>query len=253
MFFCRECGNRMSVHTTAEHRTGKMRRYHYYRCPKRQRHGLEACSHNKHYRAAEIETCIWEFVAGLLQDPQRLRAGLEEMIEQERAGAHGDPQREIALWLAKAAEAGRKRSGFQDMAAEGLITLDELRTKLAGLEETRRAAEMEIENLRRRLERVEELERNRDTLLDSYVGLMPQRLQELEPKERRRIYSMLRLRLVMDPDGGIEATGIIGAGKYLCESELTSACEYQNTKKFELAFRALMTESGAQRLGLERI
>ena len=33
----------------------------------------------------------------------------------------------------------------------------------------------------------------------------------------------------------------------------TLACEYQNTKKFELAFRALMTGSGAQRLGLERI
>jgi site-specific DNA recombinase len=223
MFFCRECGNRMSVHTTSEHRKGAEHKYHYYRCPKRQRHGLEACSHNKHYRAADIEARIWEFVTGLLHDPQRLRAGLEEMIEQERAGAYGDPQGAITLWLTKAAETERKRSGFQDMAAEGLITLNELRTKLAGLEETRRTAEMEIENLRGRLERVKELERNRDTLLDSYVGLIPQKLQELEPEERQRIYSMLRLRLVMDPDGSIEATGIIGAGKYLCESELTSA------------------------------
>ncbi|HZA44614.1 MAG TPA: hypothetical protein VE568_04825, partial [Rubrobacter sp.] len=152
-----------------------------------------------------------------------LRAGLEEMIEQERAGTHGDPQGEITLWLTKAAEAERKRSGFQDMAAEGLITLNELRTKLAGLEEIRRTAEMEIENLRERLERVKELERNRDTLLDSYVGLIPQKLQDLEPEDRQRIYSMLRLKLVMDPDGSIEATGIIGAGQYLCESELTSA------------------------------
>jgi site-specific DNA recombinase len=223
MFFCYECGNRMSVHTTFEHRKGAEHKYHYYRCPKRQRHGLEACSHNKHYRAAEIEARIWEFVAGLLQDPQRLRAGLEEMIEQERACAHGDPQREIALWLAKVAEAEHKRSGFQDMAAEGLITLDELRTKLDGLEEMRRTAEMEIENLRGRLERVEELERNRDTLLNSYVGLIPQKLQELEPEERQRIYRMLRLRLVMYPDGGIEATGIIGAANYLRELELTSA------------------------------
>jgi hypothetical protein len=31
------------------------------------------------------------------------------------------------------------------------------------------------------------------------------------------------------------------------------AFEYQNTKTPELAFRALMTEGGAQRLGLERI
>jgi hypothetical protein len=81
---------------------------------------------------------------------------------------------------------------------------------------------VEIEDLRGRLERVEELERNRNTLLDSYVGLMPQELRELEPEERGRIHRMLRLRPVMDPDGGLEATGIIGAGKCLRESELAS-------------------------------
>ena len=67
------------------------------------------------------------------------------------------------------------------------------------------------------------MERNRNTLLDSYVGLMPQKLRELELEERGRIHRMLRLRLVMDPDGGIEASGIIGVGNYLRESELTSA------------------------------
>jgi hypothetical protein len=106
---------------------------------------------------------------------------------------------------------------------------------------------------RRKSPRAKELERNWDTLLDSYVGLIPQKLQELKPEERQRIYRMLRLRLVMDPDRSIEATGIIGAGKYLRESELTSACEFQNTKKVELAFRALMTEGGAGRLELARI
>jgi hypothetical protein len=112
---------------------------------------------------------------------------------------------------------------------------------------------VEIEDLRGRLERVEELERNRNTLLDSYVGLMPQKLRELELEERGRIHRMLRLRLVMDPDGGIEASGIIGVGNYLRESELTSACEFQNTKKVELGFRVLMTEGGAGRLELARI
>jgi hypothetical protein len=232
--------NRMSVHTTVEHRYGAVYRRHYYRCPKRQRHGHEACSHRKHHRAAEMEARIWAFVSELLRDPERLRAELEEMIEQERAGSCGDPQGEITLWMGKATEVDRKRSGFQDMAAEGLITLDELRTKLAGLKETRRAAEAEIESLRGRLERVEELERNRDTLLDGYVGLIPQKLQELEPEERQQIYRMLRLRLVMDPHGGIAASGVIGAGNSLCESELTSACEYQNTKTPSFTFRTVL-------------
>lgn len=250
MFFCRECGNRMSVHTTVEHRNGPVYRHHYYRCPKRQRHGHEACPHRKHYRAAEREALVWEFVADLLRDPERLRAGLEEMIEQERAGSRGDPQSEIALWLERAAEAERKRSGFQDMDAEGLITLDELQTKLAGLEETRRAAETEIEHLRGRLERVEELERNRDTLLETYAGLIPQRLQGLDSEERRQIYAMLRLRIVIDLDGDMEIIGVIGEGKTLCNSGLTSACEYQNTKFPGFTFHAVLGD-GSPRVRLE--
>jgi hypothetical protein len=34
---------------------------------------------------------------------------------------------------------------------------------------------------------MEELERNRDTLLETYADLIPQRLQRLDPEERRRI------------------------------------------------------------------
>ena len=193
----------------------------YYRCPKRQRHGLQACRHNTHYRAAEREARVWEFVSGLLRDPERLRIGLEEMIERERAGSRGDPEREIAFWLEKAAEADRKRSGFQDMAAEGLITLDELRAKLAGLVETRKAAEAEMEHLRGRLERVEALERDRDALLDGYAALMPEDLQELGPEERRQIYAMLRLRVVVDINGDMAMTGIIRTEKTLCKTRPT--------------------------------
>ena len=222
MLFCDECGNRMSVHTSVNHWNGEEIRYHYYRCPKRQRHGLEACAHNTHYRAAERETRVWEFVSGLLRDPGRLRTGLEEMIEQEKAGPRGDPEREIAKWLAKIAEADRKRSGFQDQAAEGLMTLDELRTRLSGLEDARRAAETEIEGLRRRLERLEDLERDRDTLLDEYAKLMPDALQELGPEERRQVYAMLRLRIAVEIGGDMTITGVIGAGETLCESEQAS-------------------------------
>jgi hypothetical protein len=102
---------------------------------------------------------LWGLVEKLLRHPDKLRAGLEEMIERERAGSRGDPKREIAMWLDKAAEADRKRAGFQDMAAEGLITLEKLRAKLVGLEETRVAVEAEIEHLRGRMSRVEDLER----------------------------------------------------------------------------------------------
>ena len=36
----------------------------------------------------------------------------------------GDPQRQAKAWLKKLSEADRKRSRFQDVAAEGLITFE---------------------------------------------------------------------------------------------------------------------------------
>jgi hypothetical protein len=126
------------------------------------------------------------------------------------------------------------------MAAEGLITLDELRAKLSGLDETRRAAETEIGVLRGRRERVEELERHRDTLLDSYANLIPEALQELGPGERRQIYAMLRLRIAVDLDGNMKVTGLIGAGEVLCESGRTSLCAFKNTKTLGLTLRAVL-------------
>jgi len=59
-----------------------------------------------------------------------------------------------AIWLHKLAEADQRRASFQDMAAEGLITFDELRTKLAALEETRQLARRELDVLEDRRERL---------------------------------------------------------------------------------------------------
>src|SRR5918992_2396242 len=60
----------------------------------------------------------------------RLRLGLERMIERERSAVSRAPEREAALWAKRLEQLERKRSSFQDMAAEGLITFDELPTKL---------------------------------------------------------------------------------------------------------------------------
>jgi hypothetical protein len=56
------------------------------------------------------------------------------------AGYAGNPDKEVEAWAKKLAEVDSKRSAYRDQQAEGLITLDELRTKLAALEETRAVA-----------------------------------------------------------------------------------------------------------------
>jgi len=73
--------------------TKRSKRYFYYRCIKHRREGNEACANTKSYRADELEGLVWEFVSEFLKDPQRIREGLEAMIEEERAGLRGDPQR----------------------------------------------------------------------------------------------------------------------------------------------------------------
>ncbi len=129
------------------------------------------------------------------------------MIELERESMCGDPEREVTVWLAKLSEVDRKRSGFQDMAAEGLITFDELRAKLASLEEIRETAERELEALGARREHLERLERDVETLLETYARMAPEALETLTPEERHTLYKMLRLRVLVHVDGTMEIGG----------------------------------------------
>jgi hypothetical protein len=80
---------------------------------------------------------VWRFVCELLKDPDRLRAGIEVLIEQEREAGRDDPGREVRLWEEKIAECSRLRSAYQDQQATGHMTLEELSAKLAELEGTR--------------------------------------------------------------------------------------------------------------------
>ncbi len=142
------------------------------------------------------------------------------MIELERNGTRGDPEREAKAWLEKLAELDEQRSRAQNLAIEGLLDHDELRAKLAALEEARETARRELEALDRRQETIEELERDRDALLDSLVTVAPEALDSLAPEERHRMYKMLRLIVVAQPDGTLEVNGVL-SGQKLGTSELT--------------------------------
>jgi DNA repair exonuclease SbcCD ATPase subunit len=111
------------------------------------------------------------------------------MIERERGGGgRGDMAAEARTWTDKLAEVGRKRDGYLDLAADGIMGRDELRTKLVALEETRETAERELDALRRRTERLERLERDRDGLIETYASLVPEAIDALGSEERHRVY-----------------------------------------------------------------
>ena len=192
---CGTCGRSMT--STRHRRTPNSGYRNYYRCHGRRDKGKGACSQTKGVRAEVAEGLVWGFVSDLLKDPEQLRTALDAMIELERDSARDNPEREAKTWLNKLAEVDRKRSNFQDMAAEGLITFDELRAKLTALEETRETARRELEALDRRQEKIEELERDRDTLLDSLVAVAPDALDALMPEERLQVYKILGLQAAL--------------------------------------------------------
>jgi hypothetical protein len=153
---------------------------------------------------------VWDFVSGLLKKPDLLRAGLKKLIEEERSVSRGNPDREVKAWAKTLAEVDSKRSAYQDQQAEGLITLDELREKLAILESTRAVARRELDALKERRERVETLERDADALLEHYAVMVPEALEDLTSEERHDIYKMLRLKVIVSADKPTEETGAFG-------------------------------------------
>ena len=218
---CSECGCGMLGNSPTPGSSKKV--HHYYRCRTRHLQGKEACTMLKNIRAGEAEHAVWSFVTDLLLNPDALKEGLDEMIKKDHASNRGDPEEEATVWLGQLADVERKRGKFQDMAAEGLITFDELGAKLAALEETRQTARRELAAVEGRTERLRALERDRDILLENYAERMPEALDILEHEERHRVYNMLRLRVRAFPDGALEVSGALREELLVCRNETTSS------------------------------
>jgi arsenate reductase (thioredoxin) len=198
------CGRKMGTRTTES--SGRL--FHYYVCRRSPASRKTGECAQRCVRATRVEDAMWRFVSELLKEPDKIRTGIEELIEQERDAARSDPQPETELWEEKIEECARLRSAYQGQQAAGLMTLEELSSKLAKLEETRRTAEAELAALEVREERVRELEADRDALVASYVEVLPEALDSLSGEERTRVYRMLQLEVRPDPEG-YEVRGVL--------------------------------------------
>jgi flagellar motility protein MotE (MotC chaperone) len=96
------------------------------------------------------------------------------------------------------------------MAAEGLITLDELRIKLAELDDLRKTAERELRVIEGRKDALRQLEQDRDSLIEHYANMAPEALDSLTPEERHQLYKILRLRVTAGADRSLTAEGVFG-------------------------------------------
>jgi hypothetical protein len=142
------------------------------------------------------------------------------------------------------------------LAAKGRITGGELDEELSALEETRRTAERELESLRRHTERLEQMERGRDALLEHYASLAPEALDSLTSEERHRLYKMLRLKVWLAKSGDLEVemagVPVDGLGAGSSTTELTSRRAPQDGRTPVVHFRPLLTTDGTRRIELTR-
>ncbi|MDP8948735.1 MAG: hypothetical protein M3N00_00595, partial [Actinomycetota bacterium] len=110
--------------------------------------------------------------------------------------------------------------------AEGIIGLEDLRERLAELEEEKATAEQALAELRGRMARVRDLEADRDALLEHHVATAPEALDSLTPEERHHFYKMLRLKVRLFADDSMEITGVfpepIRSGPAVCTKDGSS-------------------------------
>jgi hypothetical protein len=167
-----------------------------------------------------------------MTSPETLRQDLERAIELRRAEMHGDPEREVRAWLEKLSEADNLRAGYQEQAARGLMTLDELAARLKDLEEQRKTARRELDAARNRAGELEELERDKEELLEHYEAISPEALDNLTPEQRHHFYGFLRLKAWLPPEGPVELefSGMPAEDFFVSNSETESGCRSSRTR-----------------------
>jgi site-specific DNA recombinase len=219
---CAECGWALSTHTVRKPNTKYVN--YYYRCSRVQVHyAYKVCTNNKHQRADRLEPMVWNYVSGVMKNPEELRTDLDRMIELEKRGTRGDPSKDAKLWADKLVEVERKRAKYQEAFAADAVTLPELKAYLAQLDETRKTAEHVLEALRSREEYVRELEADRDSLLDALEAQAPEALDSLTPEQRHQWYKRLKLRADVFADGRVEISWAGSAsGNAVCETATLS-------------------------------
>lgn len=130
----------------------------------------------------------------------------------------------MRVWSEKLTESDRLRASYQEQAAHGYMTLDELGAKLGELEEIRRDAERELKAARSRQEDLSRLEEDKEVLLRHYEAVTPEALESLTCEERHKFYRMLRLKVLLYPEkpAELEFSGMPAGDFFVSEREMAS-------------------------------
>jgi site-specific DNA recombinase len=203
--FCKECGSVLSP-KARRRPSGKLDAW--YSCRRPYNDGPRVCTHRRSYRAYALEQAVWKSVRRFLSDPERVKAEYDRHIARQREKLSGDPGEETREITKRLEKLERRRSGYMDLAADGDMTREELRSKLADVDEQREVAKTTLRETRDRQETIQKLRRARQMMLGQFSAMRSIDLSNLSPEDRRRVLQALRIRVEVDKDGNVHISGV---------------------------------------------
>jgi hypothetical protein len=206
---CAECGSVLSPHTVTSG-DGKRRKHDYYSCRARYNNAAKTCENRHSNRAAELESRVWEAVSAL-----NAEGAAGDLIR-----GHFDNRASFLKRLASDTSArvrlmetleklNRQRSAYQDQQAEGLITMEELRSKLAAIEEQRGGLQAQLDSMKDAEAQLALIELQRDTLLERTRNGFFECATDSTPEERHDTYMRMGLRVEVDGKGEVTISGSV--------------------------------------------
>lgn len=205
---CAHCGNALTPHTL--HQRGKIR--YYYRCYTRFNYGLDACDNGRSTAAAPLEDSVWKAVYRVCSDPELVMGQYDAHVERRAAALRdGTAVREEQSIVTGLRKLLARRSKLIDLEVSGIISREDLRTKLADADGRREGLEKALADARSRKEEAERLRGEREVVYRRFAALRGFDLRTVDPEERRRVLLGLSIEARVDRHSNVRVTGAFDA------------------------------------------
>ena len=126
-------------------------------------------------------------------NPDLVREQFQDWIEEERSNLR-DLERDVSGWHVQLNDIARRREKYQEMFAAEVMGLDELKTKLAELDQRKSVVERELDRATNTEQRNGELERLQAGTLMGWLAIQEAKGEEI----LRDFYRDTQLKVVTD-------------------------------------------------------
>jgi site-specific DNA recombinase len=221
---CAHCNNSASGITKVQ---GE-KHWSYYKCnaahlPKR--YGFK-CENSVQFRAGSVDAAVWNWIKGILLDPETLHAALEE-YQQTRLKTYEPILRMIDTNRAKVEALNAKKGRLIDAFTDGVFTLDEIAQKKVDLERQISDFTEAIEKLQAQLDPTMLTDMDIDTI-HNYAAKVREgiELADNDFEAQRQIIDLLQVTVSLLYLGGerwVDVSCVLG-NERLATNNITKSC-----------------------------